>query len=806
MKKRLAGVLLAAALAACGPRHASFVGVDSVALGRVVIYRNGVAFYERRTTVSGGNLTVRVPRERVDDFLKSLTVVDGFTNQPLPVSIPRQQTEDGTNLVMTLQLPSTAPADVVLTYVTESPAWKPSYRVVVGTHHDVMLEGWAIVDNTSGEDWKNVLVGVGSSSALSFRYDLWSVRQVQRETLANEARFAIAPPTGVSPYPAAGSDGAGGEVVLGELRDDEIRRPEGHPGSTVVSARDRELRKMAEAIATSVDGANGEAIVIEGRAPVIERSQLTGSASVIDGRDLQRSARSSVGDVLQARPRPSPQAAPSPRGRSGGAPTRISARDAESDALAPPSPEPPPPATQVTAGDRKMKEVSQALVHSDKAIVVEGYASASDPESNRRASDRANIVRNQLIDQGVAPARIKVVTKVDPTQQERVRLVAQAAPIGEATSSAGTRGVDVDAQPVGESHFASTQPVTVDRGSSAMVSMVRSPTEGEEVYLYDAESERGNAHFAFRAVRFKNPTDSTLETGPVTVYGQERFIGEGLTEPIPPKASAVVPFALDRQIVVERNDGEDDKISRLMTLSRGILTANVQHIRRRRLTITNRLGEVAKVFIRHTVNKGWTLLDAPPAFQRVGDAHLFEVQLAPHEVKEVMIAEATPIERTLDLAADVTLDMMKAWIESPEGTPEIKDQLRKLLASHRALVDLGQEQLSLRRRLADYRGRMTEIHNQIFSLQAVKTSGELMAHLKLKMKEISDRVQKTTIQIVDQEEKIMLARVQFQDTLAELVLPDAIAAPAASSASGAVSGAKPAITAKPASFGKPGNH
>jgi len=36
-------------------------------------------------------------------------------------------------------------------------------------------------------------------------------------------------------------------------------------------------------------------------------------------------------------------------------------------------------------------------------------------------------------------------------------------------------------------------------------------------------------------------------------------------------------------------------------------------------------------------------------------------------------------------------------------------------------------------------------------------------------------VQKTTIQIVDQEEQIMLARVQFQDTLAELVLPDAIA-------------------------------
>jgi hypothetical protein len=298
------------------------------------------------------------------------------------------------------------------------------------------------------------------------------------------------------------------------------------------------------------------------------------------------------------------------------------------------------------------------------------------------------------------------------------------------------------------------------------------------VYLYDAESERGNARFAFRAVRFKNPTDSTLETGPVTVYGHERFIGEGLTEPIPPNASAVVPFALDRQIVVERQDGEDDKIARLESLQRGILTAEVQHVRRKQLAITNRLTQIAKVFIRHTVGKGWTLTDAPPAFERVGDAHLFEIQLRPGETQEVVIAEATPIQRTLDLSASATLDMMKVWLDAPEATRELKDQLRRVLGLHKALVDLAQTQDSQRRRLADYRGRMDDLHRQIVTLQAVKTGGDLMGHLKAKMKEISDRVQKATIQIVDQEEQIMLARVQFQDALAELALPDALQAAA----------------------------
>jgi hypothetical protein len=723
MKKVLAGFLLAAALSVgCGPKHASFVKVDHVALGRVVVYRNGVAFYERRATVSGGVLTVSVPRDRVDDFLKSLTVVDAITNKPLPVSIPRQQAEDGAYLVMKLQLPSKDKADVVLTYVTEAPSWKPSYRVAVGDKGKVLLEGWAIVDNTSGEDWKGVMVGVGSSSALSFKYDLWSVRQVQRETLQPEEKFAVAPPTGVSPYGGTKPGDAGGEAVLTELGDDEIRRPAGHPD-------DRSATRVAQA-----------------DMPEPAQAQAYDSTK-------------SSGPGRHARNRPTR------------VDTTMSAGLGSSERPPATTPAPPPADPRVAMGDQKMKAISNGLVHSDKTIVIEGFADANRPDAARRANDRANIVRNQLIDSGVAPARIQIVTHVDAGNAERVRLVAHAPSPAEAQHKNG-KAMDLDAEPVGESHFENPMPMTVEKGSSAMVSMVRKETDGEVVYLYDAESERGNEHFAFRAVRFRNPTDSTLETGPVTVYGNERFIGEGLTEPIPPKSSAVVPYALDRQIVVERDDSEDNKLSRLVTLERGILTAEVQHIRREKMTITNRLPEIAKVYIRHTVNKGWKLLDAPPAFERIGDAHLFEVDLEPGESKQVEIAEATPMERTLDLNADVTLDMMKVYVEAPEGTPELKKSLHHLLDIHKALVDFGEEQTSLHRRLDDYRERMDELHGQIVTLQAVKTGGELMTHLKDKMKDISERVQKATITLVDTEEKIMLKRVEFQDALAELTLPD----------------------------------
>ena len=37
--------------------------------------------------------------------------------------------------------------------------------------------------------------------------------------------------------------------------------------------------------------------------------------------------------------------------------------------------------------------------------------------------------------------------------------------------------------------------------------------------------------------------------------------GEGMTEPVPPEATAVIPFALDRQVVVERDDSMRNVIS-----------------------------------------------------------------------------------------------------------------------------------------------------------------------------------------------------------------------------------------------------
>ena len=206
--------LVAVLTAGCGgravkaPAHADAPRVTAIAtsttIGRVVVYRNGVAYYERRAHVTGDEFVLSMPAAKMDDLLKSLSVMDLRTKQPAPLAYRTDVRPGSDSLVeMTIGLSGPPPHDLLLSYVAEAPAWKPSYRVVMRQDGEIDLEGWTVIDNTSGEDWNGVRIGVGSSSALSFRHDLRSIRDVQRDTLAASVPFATPPRADEADAPGA---------------------------------------------------------------------------------------------------------------------------------------------------------------------------------------------------------------------------------------------------------------------------------------------------------------------------------------------------------------------------------------------------------------------------------------------------------------------------------------------------------------------------------------------------------------------------------------------------------------------------
>ncbi len=57
--------------------------------------------------------------------------------------------------------------DVQADYIIPMPAWKSSYRLLFADTGQPTLEGWAIVDNTTGEDWTNVHLSLVSGKPIS---------------------------------------------------------------------------------------------------------------------------------------------------------------------------------------------------------------------------------------------------------------------------------------------------------------------------------------------------------------------------------------------------------------------------------------------------------------------------------------------------------------------------------------------------------------------------------------------------------------------------------------------------------------
>ena len=69
--------------------------------------------------------------------------------------------------------------DVTASYMIPAPVWKSSYRLIFGDKAP-MLEGWAIVDNTTGEDWTKVNLSLVSGRPISFVSQLYAPKYVNR--------------------------------------------------------------------------------------------------------------------------------------------------------------------------------------------------------------------------------------------------------------------------------------------------------------------------------------------------------------------------------------------------------------------------------------------------------------------------------------------------------------------------------------------------------------------------------------------------------------------------------------------------
>jgi hypothetical protein len=113
---------------------------------------------------------------------------------------------------LTIATVGTTEREVMVSYISEVPVWKTTYRLVLPTGGKPVLQGWAVVDNTIGEDWNNVELSLVAGAPQSFIQPLSQPLYAQRPTLAM-SRVNLSTPQVHQETMTEGTGGVSGRVV-----------------------------------------------------------------------------------------------------------------------------------------------------------------------------------------------------------------------------------------------------------------------------------------------------------------------------------------------------------------------------------------------------------------------------------------------------------------------------------------------------------------------------------------------------------------------------------------------------------------
>jgi hypothetical protein len=132
----------------------------------------------------------------------NLSTIDSlrFTNAELNADLERaldliMASRNSQSRELVITLPGSGSRPVSISYVIPSPVWKVSYRLDLGNSGPARFQGWAIVDNDSDEDWREVELSLAAGRPVSFIQNLYPPYYQDRPTLPLAIAGSAAPTT-----------------------------------------------------------------------------------------------------------------------------------------------------------------------------------------------------------------------------------------------------------------------------------------------------------------------------------------------------------------------------------------------------------------------------------------------------------------------------------------------------------------------------------------------------------------------------------------------------------------------------------
>jgi hypothetical protein len=181
------------------------------------------------------------------------------------------------------------------------------------------------------------------------------------------------------------------------------------------------------------------------------------------------------------------------------------------------------------------------------------------------------------------------------------------------------------------------QPVTVLRDRSALIPILQTRMDGERISIYNEGTRRDRP---MGGMLLKNTSSLTLEDGALTVIDGDAYAGEALLERLKPSEQRLISLALDLGTLVNVRVKEDRAPTFLVRVVNGVFQAHYHQTNQKTYVLTNQTDKPRVVYIEHPLRDGWVLsTDTPKPDGKSSRYYRFRVPLEAHQKVEFAVTE-----------------------------------------------------------------------------------------------------------------------------------------------------------------------
>lgn len=700
-----------------------------LALSRVVLYRNGVAYFERSGTIDGDQLSIKVRKDQVNDLLKSLTVIDRSSGKSLSVSIPLDP-KAWQDAALSMLTPGQGRLAQVLdalrgTYVevdTDGRSARGRIVMVERIQEAPDMQRGATVPLQPQEDHRLTLLDDGAFEVLklsrvrtiAFRQgDL--VMQLHRhlDATAGEGMFQQVDVV----------------VRLAEKKQHDLivsyvaQAPLWKPTYRVVLAEDGSGKALLQAwaVVSNVSGENWDHVALS----------LTSGAPLAFRYDLHTPEDVERPDLTQS-----------------GVHKHAEVAFGEAT-YAPPPAAPPMPAPSAAPERELAEEPADAADGDDMTSGAGGVAAQAD----RRREFAKKASKPQAAPRAPAPSMSAV---------DLPALAKTGAPTASARQVAGLTRFDI------------AERTTLPDGSASMVMLVNQLVSGEEAFLFKpGGSGQGYEFNPYRVVRFHNGTDFVLEPGPISIYSGGSFVGEGLSEAIASQDKATIPFAAEPSIVVHSGSEVSGDAVKITKIVRGVI--EVESFQRVITTWTVSVKPSKKgyrVLVRQTrAGDLYTLVDPPKDTETLPDGYFIPVTVGPDQAETTLrVVERTPSNYSLSVWDEKAPELLKQLLETPGLDDAARKALQPIVDARQQIGRIDTELQGLQAQQYELDQRANEERQNLLAIQKDPKATALRKRLSARLEELTQKAAEIGRKIVDLNSQRLSRKIELEDKLRELDL------------------------------------